>query len=177
MNDLQGRILDIGGGEGELAELINTHAPDSEVIILEPQQSPWEKLSHPERFVRGEAEQLPFEREVFDTILSSFAVPNVYLGLAEEELEEKMEAAFNEMIRVVKPGGHIYLGPIYFGTEFQNERIFSRVLNDVLSSLAHLDNLEVTVTDVPLDEGDDVHRNGVRKAQIAIHKRAAAESS
>ena len=60
------------------------------------------------RSVGGLAQELPFKSNVFDSVLSSWAIP-YHL----EKNKKDYEASFREIARVLKPGGKAYLAPIY----------------------------------------------------------------
>ena len=58
-------------------------------------------------FVAGLAQELPFKSNSFDSVLSLWAIP-AYLETSKEEYE----AAFKEIVRVLRPGRRAYLGPV-----------------------------------------------------------------
>ncbi len=62
------------------------------------------------RSVAGLAQELPFKSNVFDSVLSSWAIP-YHLDDYEENRDE-FEASFREIARVLKPGGKAYLAPV-----------------------------------------------------------------
>ncbi len=65
----------------------------------------------------GDARELPFEDESFDVVVSSLAIHNI------DEKRER-EQAIREMVRVLKPGGHIGVLDILRSYEY------ARVLRD-----------------------------------------------
>jgi len=61
-------------------------------------------------FIAGLAQELPFKSNIFDSVLSSWAIP-MYL----EKNRKEYETSFREIARVLKPGGKAYLAPIWEG--------------------------------------------------------------
>ncbi len=93
------RLLDLGCGEGRFCRLL---AKDVETLVgLDPSSALLAKASElgEARFVRGRAEDLPFESNTFDMVVS-------YLSLLDIE---GIEAALDEVVRVLRPGGHFLI--------------------------------------------------------------------
>jgi demethylmenaquinone methyltransferase / 2-methoxy-6-polyprenyl-1,4-benzoquinol methylase len=99
--------LDIGTGTGDLAiALANASAPDSQVIgvdftpeMLEIGRAKVQRLhlDHRIQLAEGDGERLAFPDSTFDACCSAFVVRN--LG--------NLQTGFEEMLRVVKPGGRV----------------------------------------------------------------------
>jgi len=99
--------LDIGTGTGDLAiALANASAPDSRVIgvdftpeMLAIGRAKLQRLdlAHRVELAAGNGEHLDFPDDMFDACCSAFVVRN--LG--------DLPMGFREMLRVVKPGGHV----------------------------------------------------------------------
>ena len=99
--------LDIGTGTGDLAiALARASAPDSHVIgvdftpeMLEIGRTKLERLhlAHRIELVQGDGERLDFPDNTFDACCSAFVVRNL----------DDLPTGFNEMLRVVKPGGRM----------------------------------------------------------------------
>jgi len=58
-----------------------------------------------------DARQLPFEANSFDTVVSSWALHNIYQ-------RDGREQALREIVRVLKPGGRVLLVDIRHGREY-----------------------------------------------------------
>ena len=97
------RILDVGCGTGELTRLVARRYPSTEVVGLDftaamvalaRRTTPGE-LGRRIRWVRGDAQRLPFRRERFDLIVSAFVARNL----------PDLPGALGELHRVTAPGG------------------------------------------------------------------------
>jgi demethylmenaquinone methyltransferase / 2-methoxy-6-polyprenyl-1,4-benzoquinol methylase len=101
------KVLDVCGGTGDLAALAHKKVgPRGQVIIYDInwammaagrrkfRQTP---LARDIRFVQGNAEAISFPDNYFDAAMVGFGIRNV----------TRMETAFTEMHRVLKPGGRL----------------------------------------------------------------------
>jgi arsenite methyltransferase len=61
----------------------------------------------------GDAQQMPFEKESFDVILSSWALHNIYDAAGRRR-------ALEEIVRVLKPGGRLLIADIRHAREYAN---------------------------------------------------------
>jgi len=73
--------------------------------------------------VDGDARQMPFEKESFDVILSSWALHNIYDAPGRRR-------ALEEIVRVLKPGGRVLITDIRHAQEYADE-FRSRGLKEV----------------------------------------------
>lgn len=95
-----GRVLEIGAGTGlnlrfyppAVEEIVATE-PEAGMLGRTRQRA--EELDRPVRFVEATAEQLPFEDDEFDTVVSTLVLCTV----------EDQDRALAEIHRVLKPGG------------------------------------------------------------------------
>ena len=107
VNDLTiGRSLDIGCGCGVYSKELETMGFETSGVDVSPEmiEECKKNLSIPEsefekRFMTANVEQLPFEPESFDLVLS--------VGLFGYLLND--DAAMKEILRVLKPGGYFFL--------------------------------------------------------------------
>jgi ubiquinone/menaquinone biosynthesis C-methylase UbiE len=119
MPGIEGRILDLGCGEGLLLKKLVASHPDSEVYGLDP----WEEILWAAKkrirkkaiLLKGDAFYLPFKESSFSII---FAL-NLFYNLAGKK---DVMRALREAYRVLQPGGYLLfdfrntLNPfIYFG--------------------------------------------------------------
>ena len=107
VGDNPGRVLDLCGGTGYTARLLQRAAPSAEVVCLDlspellnvgRQRARAEGL-HAIRFVRGNAASLPFREARFDVVVAAF-------GLHELSYSVR-ETAIREVARVLRPGGRL----------------------------------------------------------------------
>lgn len=133
--------------------------------------------------VGGVAESLPFADEVFDFVLAYSSVPKFSNSI------EVAEAAIDEMIRVLKPGGELRIFPFFIdpnlsnevrqgrGFEAQrvlfkrfdeNEGVIQEALNDhekkAIQKLSQSHNLIVTLT----------NPEGIKRALLIVKKNLAS---
>jgi malonyl-CoA O-methyltransferase len=98
-------IVDIGAGTGELGAALAKRYKDSEVILLDlaprmlklarQRQGMMERWFGKQRFVCGDAEQLPLADNSVDMLFSNFAL----------QWCSDLDRAFAEFQRVLRPGG------------------------------------------------------------------------
>jgi SAM-dependent methyltransferase len=89
------RVLEVGGGEGELAELIATQL-DAEVVGVDQSERMVELQRSRGIDARvGDAQQLPFADGEFDVVVAAWMLYHV----------ENLDATLDELARVLKPGG------------------------------------------------------------------------
>lgn len=132
------KILDIGAGFANFAREARHYG--AEVVSLEPQDptdnlamTPEEKMEFKRALSRGEIVQgivqnLPFEDESFDRVFAMVSVP---LYLPRQESERTL--AFDEMVRVLKPGGEVRIWPVELSGEhdwFVSDGIIKRLQSE-----------------------------------------------
>lgn len=88
-------VLDIGTGAGYIAEHLGKHADKVTSVDLVDER----KAKQGYKFVQVNDEQLPFDQDTFDIVISNHVVEHV----GDQQLH------INEILRVLKPGGIIYL--------------------------------------------------------------------
>lgn len=99
------RVLDIGCGPGFFsAHLASngfkvTAADYSEKMLEEAKSFAASRGVAPEEFVRADAQNLPFENNTFDAVVSRNLLWNL----------ENPEKAYKEWMRVLKPGGTLFV--------------------------------------------------------------------
>lgn len=92
----KGRVLEVGFGTGVNLKYYDFSAVESLTALdmkTEKEIEPAEK--HPVRFVKGEAEVLPFEDSSFDSVVETLVLCSV----------KDIEKSVSEFLRVLKPGG------------------------------------------------------------------------
>ena len=106
LDNLVGKtVLDIGSGEEQ--RFANEAARNGiNVISVNPafKMDKWLRRAGRKRYsVAARGQELPFKDESFDAVTSVFAVPHYITE------ESSVSAVFNEVARVLKPGGKAYL--------------------------------------------------------------------
>ena len=96
LSKLEGRVLEIGFGEGESFNYYNPHC---QIFALEKREEKIQQLKNKDhlniKFFKGEAEKLPFEDNFFDAVVVSLVLCSV----------DSLEKTIKEVKRVLKPEG------------------------------------------------------------------------
>ena len=93
-----GRVLDVGGGTGRVANAIRTHAGD--VVIVDPSLGMLREADQTQLGLAcANSEALPFPNETFERIIMVDALHHVI----------HQGKTTHEMYRVLKPGGRIVI--------------------------------------------------------------------
>ena len=122
LEDLKGNnVLDIGGQPNGFFAA-EAESIGAKVVTFNPKTS-GESRKHND-IVAGLAQQMPFKNESFDIVLAYASVP-AYLPQFEPEYRE----TFSEMLRVLKPGGKIYIFPIM--EEMAQDPVFGKIMRDI----------------------------------------------
>ena len=129
--DFDKKILDVGSGSSQFAKWAKDHHVSSHIFSLEPKQELQEKT----KSVRGKAEAIPFQSEVFDLVISYASIPNVFLGESPETIKEKVRNSLFELMRVTKPGGEIRLGRVLKGEIYESQKELALALDETLEEL------------------------------------------
>src|SRR3990167_455067 len=106
--DRKTHILDVGTGTANLAIVIKKRSPNAEILGIDPDEkilkiakSKIKKEKLDIKFVKAFAQKLPFKKQSFDYVVSSFAIHHIPSHLKNQ--------AFSEMYRVLRSGGTILI--------------------------------------------------------------------
>ena len=101
-------ILDVGCGTANLAIAIKKRSPKAEILGIDPDEKilkiAKEKIKKEKldiKLIKAFAQKLPFKKQSFDYVVSSFAVHHIPPNLKDQ--------AFLEMYRVLRSGGTILI--------------------------------------------------------------------
>jgi demethylmenaquinone methyltransferase/2-methoxy-6-polyprenyl-1,4-benzoquinol methylase len=116
-------ILDVATGTGDLAFALFMLNPASVTAIdissrmLEAgkQKAVRKKMDDRIRFIPGDAEHIPFPDHTFDAVTVAFGVRNF----------EDLPAGLNEMTRVLKPSGRVYILEFSYPSAFPLRQLYS----------------------------------------------------
>ena len=105
------RVLDVGCGAGTdslvAAQMVApggsvTGIDMTEEMLAKARASARELGAENVEFVAGEAEELPFDEEAFDVVVSNGVI----------DLVPDKEAVFSEILRVLRPGGRVQIADV-----------------------------------------------------------------
>lgn len=121
-SDLKGRdVLEIGAGAGEIGRAAKKRGINYTSLEQDPEH--WkdsENFSEEMEYVVASAENIPFDDNHFDLILSHAAPPVISSTKAEAS------ATIKEAVRVLKPGGVFRFGPVYLNAAiFEESELFT----------------------------------------------------
>ena len=90
------QVLDCGAGTGKLTRMILESCPSCKVTSLDITEGMFRPSILPDcKFVVASAQDMPFENETFDAVVSAYLTRNL----------ESVDSYFSEAMRVLKPGG------------------------------------------------------------------------
>ena len=99
------KVLDLGCGESGLSKELDNKGVSTDIISMDMKKEPLVE-SEVENGVQGAGETLPFSEEKFDLVLATYSLP---LWASSENM---VEESLNEMLRVLKKDGVLYITPI-----------------------------------------------------------------
>ena len=99
------KVLDLGCGKSGLSKEFDDKGVPTDIISMDMKKEPLME-SEVKNAVQGLGEALPFSEEKFDLILATYSLP--FWASSEDMVEE----GFNEMLRVLKKDGVLYINPI-----------------------------------------------------------------
>ncbi len=105
-------ILDVGGGDK--IEDPEIAFPGAKVCVIDPEIGGKIKFQSAHEKRKGVVQEIPYDDNKFDLVLSSHAVPQHIFPVY-------FPRAISEMIRVMKPGGEIRLTPCVEGHDITAE--------------------------------------------------------
>lgn len=130
------KILDIATGTADLAiALTKTGAKEivgvdiSEGMLAKGREKINDKkLENVIRLSYGDSERLPFEDNLFDVVTVAFGVRNF----------ENPEKGLTEILRVLKPGGHLYVLEFSKPTKFPIKQLYNFYFKNILPTWGKL---------------------------------------
>lgn len=139
--DFNKRILDVGAGSAQFAKWAKEHNVSSKIFSLEASSSLL--LKEKSKSIFGLAQDMPFENNTFDLVVSLNAIPGVFSGekypggekYSKEELKKNIKSSFSEMLRVAKLGGEIRIGGMFDKGINENQRRLRSTFDEVINEL------------------------------------------
>ncbi len=108
-------VLEVGCGEGTKLNLLVPEKVNATGIDISPTAVRLAQKQYPNRtFLKADANQLPFDSNLFDLVYLAYVL----------ELTSNPERVINEMIRVLKPNGHLVIIAPNFGAGHRRSPCF-----------------------------------------------------
>lgn len=156
--DFKKRILDVGAGGAEFAKWAKKEGITDKIYSLEPRE---EILTERGKSAAALAENIPFKDESFDLVISIYAIPNIYIGEGSaDEIKEKVKNSFNEMVRILKPGGEVRLASVLMEERYESRLILTQSINEALANLEKSDDIRVEKIRTPSNDLYKYDENG-----------------
>lgn len=148
--DFDKKIIDIGAGSTKFAKWAKEHGVSRNIYSLEPQV---ESILEKNKSVAALAEAIPFENESFDLVVSTAAIPNIYVGAGSTEIiKAKVINSLSEMVRIAKPGGEVRLSRVLVWQEYQTGHVLPQDIEAALDGLKEKYDVEIEKIRVPSDD-------------------------
>jgi len=143
--DFNKKILDVGGGRAQFARWAKENHISDKIFTIDPYAISATVAEQKSKSVAGRVQDLPFQNESFDLVVSSGAVPMIFGGMEEaDEIANAIFVSLKEELRVLKPGGEIRFGPIpAASTAIKRHAILNQELYYVLHELENAGEIEV----------------------------------
>ncbi|SCY62390.1 MerR family transcriptional regulator [Alkaliphilus peptidifermentans] len=122
------RILDIGVGTGNLSEKFLVEGYDIVGIDQSRKMLNVAKQKFPNLKVRlGEFLNIPFDRNEFDIIVTTYAFHHLN--------DEEKELAIDEMMRVLKDNGRIIIGDMMFENSLEKSKLMKKLSKEQIDEI------------------------------------------
>lgn len=135
IDDLEGKILDVGAGEGEFAREIKK-VSKAEIVSVDD----YKKEGAIENIIIADVRELPFENDSFDRVISHASIPNIFVGIYNKEnpqnsfndIKESITKSFSEILRVLKKGSSAIMAPVRIAENYDSQKALKNALKEVL---------------------------------------------
>jgi|TARA_B110000483_G_scaffold226474_1_gene287159 demethylmenaquinone methyltransferase/2-methoxy-6-polyprenyl-1,4-benzoquinol methylase len=129
-------ILDVATGTGDFALESLSLNPDKiigvdisrDMVAVGLEKVKKRKLQNKIELKYGDSENLEFETNTFDALIVAFGVRNY----------ENLEQGLSEMLRVIKPGGHVAIIEFSQPQKFPIKQIYNFYFNNILPGIGRI---------------------------------------
>lgn len=154
VEQFNGKVLDVGAGEASLAKELKERT-GADIVSVD--RVTYDTEHTPDNFVQADVRRLPFEENSFDRVISHASIPNIFIGMYEEERPESSKEAmkqailesFREVVRVLKVGADAVFAPVRVAHNYDSEKAAAAALEE---SLSEIKNEGVSVSFVAMRE-------------------------
>jgi len=153
IKDISGKkILDVGADADEFAESCKEKKINTKIYSIDRSleaHPSTDKFLRTEKYLKADALAIPFKDNIFDLVISVYAVPIMQRAAAIEK--ETIEKSIKEMLRVVRSGGQLIFAPVLSHPTFYDNQKNKIADNSILSKRSPYDFFEERV-DAMLNE-------------------------
>ena len=126
--------------------------------------NPFKKTSTAEGVAIGNINKIPMPDESYDLLVSSGAMPNV--NREKNDIREKVEKSFFEILRVLKKGGEIRLSRVLLGNKYEIQMVLTDSINDALKKMKRKYNFETKKIYTPHNDIYEYDENNFKKSLL-----------
>ena len=159
--DFNKTILKVGLGNKYFSKWAN----DNNLNYITHDLNPFKKTSTIEGVAVGNVNKIPIPDESFDLIVSSKVMPDV--NIEKNDIKEKVEKSFLEMLRVLKKGGEIRLSKVLLGNKYEIQMVLTDSINESLKKMERKYNIKIKKIYTPHNDIYEYYENDIKKKLIA----------
>jgi len=140
------KIIDVGGGTGLIAKVLRSKKQNDDIMVIDLSRSMLQKVKDPTlSVVQGDVTTFPLKDETFTLAFLVNTVHHIY--------ETKQQAALQEVFRILKKQGRIFIIEIWYPNTFLLN-LFVKIEKILVGKTHHLssDKMQLAIQDVGFHE-------------------------
>jgi ubiquinone/menaquinone biosynthesis C-methylase UbiE len=123
-------IIDVGGGTGLIAKVLRKMTPESEVVVFDLSRGMLQKVHDPSLLlIQGDVTVFPLKNESFTLAILINTIHHIP--------ETKQQLALQEVFRILKKHGRIFIIDIWFPNTFLSN-LFVKIEKLLVGKTSHL---------------------------------------
>lgn len=155
MEDIQGKVLDVGAGDGSFAQELSKFT-QAEFVSVDT------NIENERGVIEADARQLPFDDNSFDLVISHASIPGIFVGAydfdnpddSQEHIKESVTQSFRENLRVLRTGGEVILAPINMVDNYESQQVLTEAIEQAIDTVRH-EGAEISLE--VIEEGINPH--------------------